>query len=636
MRDGFIRAGAATPIIKVADCAGNRDKILALMKEAAAQKVQVLVFPELCLTGYTCGDLFLSRTLQDGAMQALSELMAASSDLPLVCAVGLPLSQGASLYNAAAVFCRGRLLGLVPKQHIPNYTEFYEGRYFVPGPQKGWYGWAGSEIPFGSRILFQSDDLPELTLAFELCEDLWSARSSSIDQALAGATVIGNLSASNEIIAKASWRQVLVQSQSGRLACAYIYANAGSGESTTDLVFAGHNLIYENGHKLAESAIFSTGLTTADIDVQLLIKERRRQNTFTQEDSSSFHKVTFSVGSHFLTDLRRPLSPYPFVPEQKSELESRCDEIFRLQAAGLAQRLAHIGCGKAVIGLSGGLDSTLALLVTARAFDQLRIERSGIVTVSMPGFGTTNRTWQNSRRAAELLGTDFREIPIRDAVLGHFADIGHDPQKADVTYENAQARERTQILMDLANSCRGIVIGTGDLSELALGWSTYNGDHMSMYAVNCSVPKTLVRHLIAHTASQESGELQSILRDILATPVSPELLPASDDRITQETESIIGPYELHDFFLYYLVRYGFTPEKIERLANIAYGAKYDKNIIRKWLKLFLQRFFSQQYKRSCMPDGPKIGTVALSPRGDWRMPSDACPDLWLKWSEKPD
>lgn len=634
MQDGFIRVGAATPEIRVADCRGNREKILALIREADAEGVQVLVFPELCLTGYTCGDLFLNKTLLDSAWQSLHELLAESKSYSLLCAVGLPIAQGASIYNVAAVFQQGKLLGLVPKQNIPSYTEFYEGRYFVPGPQVSSIRFADRDVPFGEKTLFTCETQQDLCLAFEICEDLWSARPCSTDHALAGATIIGNLSASNELIAKAEWRRVLVQSQSGRLACAYIYANAGTGESTTDLVYAGHNLIYENGHKLNESALFTTGLMTADVDIQLLARERRRQNTFIQLDNKDYKIVSFSLETDLKSSLRRPLNPLPFVPGQKEVLASRCEEILQLQASGLATRLKHIGCKTAIIGVSGGLDSTLALLVTVKAFDALGLDRSGILAVGMPGFGTTERTRQNGQLAAKLLHVKFRQIPIAEAVMIHFTDIGHDPHNIDTTYENAQARERTQILMDLANANQGIVVGTGDLSEIALGWATYNGDHMSMYAVNSGVPKTLVRYLIEHSAYKQDEELRQILLDILDTPVSPELLPSSDNKISQETESIIGPYELHDFFLYYLIRYGFAPGKIERLANLAFANKYDQNTVRQWLRLFLRRFFSQQYKRSCMPDGPKIGTVALSPRGDWRMPSDACADQWLQWADK--
>jgi NAD+ synthase (glutamine-hydrolysing) len=631
MKDGFIRVAAATPKIQVADCRGNLEQILALTREAAADKVNLVVFPELCLTGYTCGDLFLSRTLQQESLAALLDFCAATASLEILCVVGLPLALGSALYNAAAVVQSGRILGFVPKRFIPNYAEFYEARHFTAGPPSGQMTDLGQDIPFGTNLVFSCHEQPDFRLAVEICEDLWVPCSPSIQHALAGATVIANLSASDEVITKAAYRRLLVQSHSSRLICGYLYADAGDGESTTDLVFAGHNLIYENGRRMAESDLFSTGSITADLDVQMLAQERRRQGTF-PHDSSGYRLIPFSQK---LTELplRREIGTRPFVPPDRQDLAERCEEIFSLQVAGLKKRLAHLKCHSAVIGLSGGLDSSLALLVTARAFDALDLERSGLLAVTMPGFGTTDRTYQNALSLAKSLGATIREIPINQAVLDHFIAIGHDRANHDTTYENAQARERTQILMDLANETSGIVIGTGDLSELALGWATFNGDHMSMYGVNSSVPKTLVRHLIHHEAESGDPGLRKVLLDVLDTPVSPELLPPEQGQIIQQTEHLVGPYELHDFFLYYLIRFGFTPEKIRRLAFLAFAGQYKACELDHWLKVFIIRFFSQQFKRSCLPDGPKVGSVTLSPRGDWRMPSDAVADLWLKWTK---
>ena len=484
------------------------------------------------------------------------------------------------------------------------------------------------EIPFGRNLLFCCREMPDFRLAAEICEDLWIPHSPSIDHAAAGATVIINLSASDETVAKAAYRRMLVQSHSGRLICAYIYADAGEGESSTDLVFAGHNLIYENGRRLAEAALFSTGITVADVDVQLLAQDRRRMNTYADHGAKSHRIIPFSLSLTELA-LRRQIAAQPFVPADRNDLAERCEEILSLQSGGLKKRLAHTGCRSVLIGLSGGLDSTLALLVAVRAFDSLQLDRKGILAVTMPGFGTTGRTRQNAEALAGSLGVTLREIPIGDAVHGHFRDICHDPAVLDVTYENAQARERTQILMDLANQNGGLVVGTGDLSELALGWATYNGDHMSMYGVNSSIPKTLVRHLVRYAASQGTPELSKTLLDVLDTPVSPELLPPDEGEIAQKTEHIVGPYELHDFFLYYLVRYGFTPAKIKRLALLAFAGQYRPDEIEQWLRVFIKRFFAMQFKRSCLPDGPKVGSVTLSPRGDWRMPSDAVARLWL-------
>ncbi len=634
MKDGFIRVAAATPVIRVADVAGNSQKILELIREAQTRQASLVVFPELCLTGYTCADLFLSQALQDAARRALLDLVRATADADAVCAVGMPLAVGPALYNCAAIFQRGRILGIVPKQHIPNYAEFYELRHFTPAPAAGQEPrtilFDGEEVPFGNDLLFACREMPDFQLAFEICEDLWVPQPPSIASAQAGATVIGNLSASDETLTKAAYRRLLVQSQSARLLCAYLYADAGEGESTTDLVFSGHNLICENGRKLAESALFSHGLTCADIDVQLLAAERRRQNTFGRPDLAAQQRIQPVSLPVVPLRLERPVPASPFVPADHRDLAERCDEIIALQVQGLKKRLAHIGANHAVIGLSGGLDSTLAFLVTIRTFDALQLDRSGILAVTMPGFGTTDRTYRNALALARASQTELREISIREAVLQHFDAIGHDPDRHDVTYENAQARERTQILMDLANQVGGLVIGTGDLSELALGWATYNGDHMSMYGVNSSVPKTLVRHLVRHAAENLVPDLHDLLLDVLDTPVSPELLPPQNGEISQKTEQIVGPYDLHDFFLYYFVRFGFTPRKILRLAEHAFAGRFDRTTIKHWLTVFLKRFFSQQFKRSCLPDGPKVGSVTLSPRGDWRMPSDAQALVWLE------
>lgn len=638
--DGFVRVGAATPRIKVADCEANRESVRRLMEEAAGAGVQAMVFPELCLTGYTCGDLFQSGTLLAGAEQALRRLLQETEGLNLVAAVGLPVAVGGELYNCAAVLCRGRLLGLAAKSNIPNYGEFYEARHFSAAPGYLEVCFAGQRAPLGNSLLFRCEEMPELVLGVEICEDLWVPCPPDVRLTAGGATLMLNLSASDEIAGKAEYRRGLVQGQSARTLCAYAYADAGEGESSTDLVFAGHNVIAENGALLAESQPFGTGLITADADLERMLAERRRTTTWRNarapEPFGPTHEVVFSMPVERL-ELRRKIEPLAFVPRDAQHLEARCETILNLQAAGLRTRLAHTGAKNAVVGVSGGLDSTLALLVTARAFDALGLSRAGILAVSMPGFGTTMRTKSNAQRLAGLLDAQFRETPIGASVLQHFRDIGQDPENHDVTYENAQARERTQVLMDLANQNGGLVIGTGDLSELALGWATYNGDHMSMYAVNASIPKTLVRHLVAHAArrARQDGaaggeELGAVLEDILNTPVSPELLPPEEGEIAQRTEDIVGPYELHDFFLYNFIRGGYRPAKILFLAEQAFRGSYDHAAIRKWLEVFFRRFFSQQFKRSAMPDGPKVGSVALSPRGDWRMPSDASAAVWLK------
>ncbi len=633
MKHGWMKVTAATPSLRVADTEYNAAEIVTQARRAAKEGSALCVFPELCLTGYTCGDLFLQQPLLDGALAALETVREGTEGLDMVVVVGLPLRDGASLYNCAAVLCGGEILGIVPKQHLPNYAEFYEARHFTSGSGQAVriLEVLGREVFFGADLLFTCRELHNFVLGVEICEDLWTAGTASARLAEAGATVIANLSASNELAGKAAYRRELVRGQSGRLICGYVYADAGFGESTQDLVFAGHNLIAENGALLAESKRFESGMISSEFDLERLAHDRRRCNTFGKvcEEIAS---IPFDLTLRD-TALTRRIPRTPFVPEGEELLAERCEEILNLQATGLASRLRHTHTKTAVIGLSGGLDSTLALIVTVHAFDRLGLKRKGIHAVTMPCFGTTARTKSNALRLAEEYGATIRTIEIGDAVRQHFQDIGQQMGRQDVTFENAQARMRTLVLMDLANQSGGMVVGTGDLSELALGWATYNGDHMSMYGVNASIPKTLVRYLTAYEASRSGESLAAILRDILDTPVSPELLPPKDGKISQKTEELVGPYELHDFFLYYMLRFGFRPEKIFRLAKHAWGDVYNDVTIKKWLVTFLRRFFSQQFKRSCIPDGPKVGTVSLSPRGDWRMPSDASSALWLKEAE---
>lgn len=696
--DGYLRIAAATPRIRVGDVAGNAAAILECVDAAVRAGARVLALPELCLTGYTCGDLFHDRTLLRACESALSGLLEDTSDTPLLFTVGLPVAHRENVYNCVAVCCAGCLLGLTVKRHLPNYGEFYEQRWFAPAPMNGagFIPFAGQDsVPLMGDIVYTCSDpgLEDVRIGVEVCEDLWVPNPPSVDMALSGgATVILNASASSEVVGKSAYRRSLVSGQSARLYCAYAYANAGEGESTTDLVFSGENLIAENGSIVASTPLLSREMAVADVDLEKLTAERRRSNTWRAGEWTMGHmyEVGFSfvdaganpsggdvpgvidaVRSHrgvtavstvvcsdpdaavespeppaedtelllnSALDVLRPAPRTPFVPADPTQRAASCEEILDLQAAGLKTRLAHTGARSAVIGLSGGLDSTLALLVTVRAFDMLGLSRTGVHAVSMPGFGTTGRTKSNAERLAEQLGVDFRTIAIGEAVRAHFADIGHDPSVTDVTYENAQARERTQVLMDLSNELGGFVIGTGDLSELALGWATYNADHMSMYGVNAGVPKTLVRHLVSHAADSLGGETAAILRDILDTPVSPELLPPTGDgEIAQCTEELVGPYELHDFFLFHMMRYGFAPGKIYRMACRAFaepgvdGAPaYEPATILFWLRTFYRRFFAQQFKRSCLPDGPKVGSVSVSPRGDWRMPSDASAALWLE------
>lgn len=693
MRDGFVKVAALTPAIRVADVDYNVDACVAAAREAAGEGARVIVLPELAITAYTCEDLFWQDALLDAAARGLACLVRETAALDALLLVGVPLRVNGKLYNCAAVASRGQLLGLVPKRNIPTYNEFYEGRHFLAGPDEAaWLSLAslglgelagtgpdGDVVPFGSRLLFACDELPGLVVGAEICEDLWVPDPPSTALAQAGATLVCNLSASNELVGKADYRRSLVASTSARLVCAYMYASAGWGESTQDLVFGGHDLVCENGRVLAETKpLADAGLArvgeghaavgvSAAIDVQLLAADRRRMSTFetlSSPDDHGFTVVPFSLGVSETSLAGRLVDPHPFVPADRARRSERCEEIFAIQAHGLAKRLAHTHSRRAVVGVSGGLDSTLALLVCARAFDLLGLDRAGILAITMPGFGTTARTHDNARTMSEALGCELREISIAAAVRQHFADIGHDEADHSVTYENAQARERTQILMDVANQEGGLVVGTGDLSELALGWATYNADHMSMYGVNAGVPKTLVRHLVRYVADaaaaggkaalgaglgeeavRNGAELARVLYDVLDTPVSPELLPATGDgKISQKTEDLVGPYELHDFFLYNVLRCGFGPAKVYRLALEAFGGRYasgtdaddaavgtyDAEAVMKWLRKFYWRFFSQQFKRSCLPDGPKVGTVAVSPRGDLRMPSDAVCALWQR------
>ena len=636
MKEGFLKVAAATPRIRVADCAYNTARVEELIAEAAEQGISLCVFPELVLTGYTCGDLFLQQALLDAAEEGLTRILQCSARFALVFAVGLPVRLDNALYNCAAICYKGKILGVIPKQNVPNYSEFYEMRHFASGAgmKTRMIQLCHQEVLMGTDLLFRCRNMPELVLGCEICEDLWVLQPPSVRLVQAGATVMVNLSASSELVGKAAYRRQIVAGQSGRLACGYLYADAGMGESTQDLVFAGHNLICENGSVLCESERFTTGLLSSELDLGRLSYERRRMNTFGQTQNQ-MTDIWFDLPLYEVS-LTRRFAQLPFVPSDKTELAEHCEEILQIQAAGLASRLRHTRAKTAVIGLSGGLDSTLALIVTVHAFDLLGWERSRIQTVTMPCFGTTQRTKSNAEQLALAYGTSLRCIDIKAAVEQHFADIGHDPDKLDVTFENAQARQRTYLLMDIANQQGGLVIGTGDLSELALGWATYNGDHMSMYGVNASVPKTLVRYLTAFEAERAPEGLREILLDVLGTPVSPELLPPKDGKISQKTEELVGPYELHDFFLYYMLRFGYPPRKIYRIAVRAFEGLYDKTVIKKWLVTFIKRFFQQQFKRSCLPDGPKVGSVALSPRGDWRMPSDAVSEVWLREAENLD
>ena len=638
MRDGFLRVAAATPQVRVADVEFNREEICRLIEDGRKRNAKIMVFPELSLTAYTCGDLFIQKPLLTAVKRELKKLVEFTEGSDMLVFAGLPWEYNNKLYNVAAVIQNGKLLGLVPKIWIPNYSEFYERRYFNPW-ESGVVDvdFDGYQVPLGTKLLFSCKNVENLVVGAEICEDVWVLNPPSSAHAAAGATVIVNCSASDETTGKADYRRNLISGQSARLLCAYIYANAGEGESTQDLVFGGQNLIAENGTILKESVRFSNETIYADIDLERLECERRRMTTYQTEGREDYRFVEFELAEEknsdiFYENLDRFVDPSPFVPDNEADRAKRCEEILMIQAMGLKKRLIHTGCKNAVVGISGGLDSTLALLVTVKAFDMAGIPRSQIDSVTMPCFGTTDRTYNNACLLTKKLGASLMEVDIRDAVNTHFRDIGHDPTVHDVTYENSQARERTQVLMDLANQSGGMVIGTGDMSELALGWATYNGDHMSMYGVNASVPKTLVRHLVRYYADTcRDEELSHVLYDVLDTPVSPELLPPEDNgTIAQKTEDLVGPYELHDFFLYYILRYGYHPSKIFRLAVYAFDGVYTKEMILKWLKVFYRRFFNQQFKRSCLPDGPKVGSAAVSPRGDLRMPSDGVSRLWLE------
>lgn len=632
---GFLKVAAAVPTVSVGDCRRNAERIVALAEQAARRGVEIVAFPELALTGYTCGDLLLQTTLLDDADAALEELLRATRKLPLTMIVGAPLRQGDRLYNCAVVFTQGRILGVVPKTYIPDYTEFYENRWFASGAgiASEQIAAAGAEADFGTDLTFEVNGAE---FGVEICEDLWVAVPPSSHLALQGAKVIFNLSASPEGVGKHAYLRQLVAQQSARTLSAYVYCSAGFGESSTDLVFAGNGIIAENGRILREAPRFSLDeqLTVADVDIERLEFERRRNTSFRLDPSQEETTVIeMEIPEALRTaTLDREIDPMPFVPQDDAHRSERCEEIFQIQSHGLARRLTHTGCKCAVVGISGGLDSTLALLVCARTFDKLGLDRRGIVGITMPGFGTTDRTYRNALELMRGLGVTIREIPIREACIQHMKDIGLDPSDRSAAYENAQARERTQILMDVANMEGGLVVGTGDLSELALGWATYNGDQMSMYGVNASVPKTLVRHLVKWAAeTQFDGSTRSTLLDIVDTPVSPELLPADEKGdIAQKTEDLVGPYELHDFFLYHFIRSGYGPAKTLFLAEQAFRGSYDRPTILRWLRIFVRRFFTQQFKRSAMPDGPKVGSAALSPRGDWRMPSDASAAAWMR------
>ena len=628
MKDGFIKTAAASFDVTVADCVTNAEKITEIIKNSAENGVRLLALPELCITGYTCSDLFLQSELLEGAKTALKSICENTKSADIIAVVGLPISKNSRLYNCAAVLYKGEILGVVPKANIPNYNEFYEKRHFCPAPKNNSaLTLFDKEIPFGTNLIFACADMKNFTFAAEICEDLWVAAPPSVNHAKNGANIIVNLSASNEVIGKCEYRRSLVSGQSARLVCGYVYCSAGDGESTTDTVFASHHIIAENGVVLKENTLFENGLIQTEIDVDRIDGERRKIGSYQTEVSPDYKTISFDM-QKTVTELTREIPQTPFVPGDALKIDERCSLILTMQAMGLKKRIVHTHAKGVVIGISGGLDSTLALLAAVRAFDILKRSRTEITAISMPCFGTTSRTKSNAEKLCTAMGVTFKTVDIKKAVNQHFEDIGHDPNNFDVVYENSQAREREQVLMDYANKTGALVVGTGDLSELALGWATYNGDHMSMYGVNAGVPKTLVRYLVRHAKKLFDGEnIGEILDDILATPVSPELLPPKEGEIAQKTEELVGPYELHDFYLYYAVRFAFPPKKVLRLAKYAFS--YDDEILVHWLKTFYRRFFAQQFKRSCLPDGPKIGSVSLSPRGDWRMPSDAAAKLWL-------
>ncbi|MCH5328062.1 MAG: NAD(+) synthase [Coprobacter sp.] len=635
MNHGFINVAAAIPRVKVADCIFNSEQTIQMIRQAADKGMQIVAFPELGITGYSCGDLFGQDLLLDEAEKSLQKILDLTSDCPVLAVIGLPLRADNQLFNTAVIFQQGKILGVVPKTFLPNYHEFYEERWFASAAdteQKD-ISLCGQTVPFGSQLLFRCKTA---TIGIELCEDLWVPIPPSSTHCLNGADIIVNLSASNDLIGKHDYLKSLIKQQSARCITAYIYASAGLGESSTDVVFGGNGIIAENGEILAESERFclEEQLICTEIDMERLRHDRQTCTSFMsgrKHDGNPYRDIRFDLPASETTQLSRKIAPHPFVPTDERILSERCEEIFNIQTSGLAKRILHTGAPAAVIGISGGLDSTLALLVCVKTFDKLGLSRKNIHGITMPGFGTTDRTYHNALNLMQELGISIREISIKEACIQHFQDIGHDISTHDVTYENSQARERTQLLMDIANQVNGLVIGTGDLSELALGWATYNGDHMSMYGVNGSIPKTLVRYLVRWVALHETdGKTRDTLSDIIDTPISPELIPADEQgNIRQKTEDLVGPYELHDFFLYYFLRFGFRPRKIFFLARQAFGEKYDKLTIQKWLGIFFRRFFSQQFKRSCLPDGPKVGSVSLSPRGDWRMPSDASSRIWL-------
>lgn len=635
MEQGFVKVAAVTPDIKVADVDHNTKEICRLVDETVQKGAKVVVFPELCITGYTCGDLFFQDLLLTEAKKGLKKIAEHTKGKDALFFVGVPLTVNGKLYNIAAALNQGEIIGLITKTFLPNYAEFYEMRTFQAGPEEAtMISYDGKEVAFGPQILFRANEMEELVVSAEICEDIWSPISPSIEAATNGAVIIANCSASSECYGKDASRTNLISGQSARMIAAYIYANAGEGESTTDLVFGGHNIIAENGRILKESKRFENDVIYTEVDVHRLLNERRKNTTFQQMRKRNLICVPFHIKKEE-TVLTRKLKMLPFIPTDEKERKNSCEDILMIQASGLKKRLAHTNCKNVVVGISGGLDSTLALLVTVKAYDMLGLDKKNITCVTMPCFGTTDRTYKNACVLTEKLGASLTEVSIKDAVKGHFKDIGHPEDLLDVTFENSQARERTQVLMDMANMKNGMVIGTGDMSELALGWATYNGDHMSMYGVNGSVPKTFVRFLVQYCAEEcEDEELRTVLFDILETPVSPELLPPEDGEIAQKTEDLVGPYELHDFYLYYMLRYGYEPSKIYRLAKKAFEGVHNEETILKWLKTFYRRFFSQQFKRSCLPDGPKSGLISLSPRGDLRMPSDACVTIWQKDLER--
>ncbi len=640
MKHGFVKVAAASPAVTVADCQANLQELLRIHKEAEKAEVTLLVYPELCLTGYTCADLFLSSVLLRAAERALKDFLIHTKESSIISIIGFPALVNNKLYNCAVICQKGQILGVVPKTNIPNYNEFNEVRYFSSyGGDTVSINLCGQAVPFGTRQIFSCENLPAFCFGVEICEDLWGAVPPSCGLNEAGALIIANLSASSEIIGKESYRRLLVQSQSARTVCGYVYADCGDGESTTDLVFGSHCMIAENGTILAEKLPFEAArnsLTISELDLEKLEEERRRTNVYTQDHDSNYHNTRFSIDSIELkeTKLTRPITPHPFIPNDPKERAHRCERILTIQAKGLAQRIEKAYAKTCVIGISGGLDSCLAVLVAAKAMDLLGRPHSQIIGVTMPCFGTTKRTKSNAEILCQELQTEFRCVTIGDSVKQHFSDIGHDENCHNVVYENAQARERTQVIMDIANMENGLVVGTGDLSELALGWATYNGDHMSMYGVNGDVPKTLIRHIVAYCAdlaeANGTSRLAEVLRDILNTPVSPELLPADESgNIAQKTEDLVGPYEIHDFYLYHMIRWGYAPDKLYRLAKIAFKGMYSDEVLYHWLQNFIRRFFAQQFKRSCLPDGPKVGSVGFSPRGDWKMPSDASNKEWM-------